>query len=329
MPNRVRTRRRRRWPWALAALSALIAVGGVAFYAASLARSFDSSKQTLESAFPDESTRPSAVPGEPGMPAPQNILLLGSDTRGAVGDDLGAIRGQRADTIMVVTIPASRDAVYVTSIMRDSWVPIAGFGEAKVNAALSYGRVPLMVQTVESLLGARIDRVAIVDFEGFAGLTDALGGVQVDNEKAFSSLGQDFAAGPIRLDGDAALAYVRARYPFADGDYQRVRNQQSYLKGLIGGLLDSDTLLNPARLSESVSAITPYLTVDAGVDSAYLAGLALQLPSLRSGDLRFFSVPTSGTGTSADGQSIVLVDWAKLETLRGAFAADNLGTYAP
>ena len=322
--------RRRLWPKILLILALVVAavVAGGGIYVASLAASFDSGKETFESVFPDESTRPSAAPeAADGEAVAQNILLLGSDTRGEAGDDLDAIRGQRADTIMVAHIPADRKHVYVMSIMRDSWVDIAGHGQAKVNAALSYGGVPLMVQTVESIINARIDHVALIDFEGFKGLTDALGGVVVNNPEEFTRGSTHYATGPIELDGEDALGFVRERYSFTDGDYQRVRNQQAYIKGVLSSVLSAETLLNPAKLSSVVGAMAPYLTVDKDLDAGYLAGLALQMPSLRPDDVTFFTAPTTGTGTSSDGQSIVVLDAAKLELLRAAFAADDLGAY--
>ena len=72
------------------------------------------------------------------------------------------------------------------SIMRDSWVEIPGRGDNKINAALAIGGVPLTVQTVENLLDTRIDHVAVLNFEGFAAITDVLGGVTVNNERAFT-----------------------------------------------------------------------------------------------------------------------------------------------
>ncbi|MCU1438811.1 MAG: transcriptional regulator [Naasia sp.] len=325
--------KRRWWSWALLAIAGVLVLGAgtAGVYIASLAASFDNGTGTLESAFPEESSRPApaATPTD-GQPGPaQNILLVGTDTRGQVGDDLDAIRGQRADTIMVAHIPADRKHVYVVSVMRDSWVQIPGHGDAKANAALSFGGMPLLVQTVESLLGSRIDHVAVVDFEGFRGMTDALGGVQVVNEKAFSGSGHSFAVGPISLEGDSALTYVRERYSFTDGDYQRVRNQQAYIKGVMNTVLSGGTLLNPARVSGLVRSIAPYLTVDEGLDSGYIAGLAMQMSSLRAADVSFLAVPTSGTGASADGQSIVNLDQQRLAQLQQAFAADDLAAYRP
>jgi LCP family protein required for cell wall assembly len=71
---------------------------------------------------------------------------------------------QRADTIMLVHLPADRQRVYVISFPRDSWVRIPGHGKAKINAAFSFGGPPLLISTVERLTRARIEHFAIVDF---------------------------------------------------------------------------------------------------------------------------------------------------------------------
>jgi LCP family protein required for cell wall assembly len=309
---------------------ALIVVAVVGTYAFTLSRTFDDKTETIEEAFPDETTRPPVTEGTAG--AAQNILLLGSDTRGEVDEDIDALRGQRSDTIMVLHVPADRKHAYVMSIMRDSWVDIPGKGSAKVNAALSYGGVPLVVQTVEGLISARIDHVAIIDFEGFKGLTDALGGVEVDNPIPFSPKhlkGAFFPQGKVTLSGEQALAFVRERYAFADGDFQRARNQQIYLKAVMGKLLSRDTLTDPAKISATVAAISPYLKVDKALDSGYVAGLGLELRSLRTEDITFFTAPTAGTGTSPDGQSIVKLDFDELAVVQEAFRTDTLQNYTP
>lgn len=321
-------RRRRRWPWIVAAavlVTALTGAGIVAAYLFSLANSYSAGVTTLpdDQAFPDAEVRPDLTETDA-----TNILLLGSDTRGEVGDDLESIRGQRADTIMVVHIPADAQSIQVMSIMRDNWVPLAGHGEAKINAALAYGGVPLVIQTVEGLIDTRIDHVAIVDFEGFAGVTDALGGVTVENTVAFTRDGMDFPQGSITLDGAGALTFVRERYAFPDGDYQRVRNQQAYIKGLMTTVLSSATLSDPGKISALVAAISPYLTVDSGLDTTTVGSLGFTLRDVRPDDVTFFTSPTRGTGTSADGQSIVLPDWDGLEEVAEAFRTDTVADYA-
>jgi len=329
--------KRRGWRIAIIAIGAVVLlVGGVAgVYAWTLSNTFDSQTVKIPDVFPDEASRPPAPTGEAATgdgATGQNILLLGSDTRGANDGSIADITGQRSDTIMVVHVPANRKNIYVMSIMRDSWLEIPGHGEAKINAAMSYGGVPLAVQTIEGLLGARIDHVAIVDFTGFKGITDALGGVDIDNPVGFDSSslpGRYFAEGTQRLNGTEALAFVRERYAFSDGDFQRARNQQAFIKAVLAKSLTAETLTNPGRISGLVGAVAPYLAVDDGLNAAYVAGLAVQLRDVRVGDVTFFTLPTMGTGTSSDGQSIVIIDQDKLKAVQQSFQSDTLDAYQP
>jgi LCP family protein required for cell wall assembly len=311
----------------LVLISALmvVAFGVVGLYVVNLSSTFDSAKKIqVEEVFPDEESRPAVS-----VNASQNVLLMGSDSRSDVSEDIDDVTGTRSDTMMVVHISANRDSVQVMSIMRDSWVDIPGHGKAKMNAALSLGGVPLAVQTIEGLIGSRIDRVAIVDFEGFKGITDALGGVEIDNPVAFDSShmpGKNFALGLNTLTGAEALAFVRERYAFTDGDYQRVRNQQIYIKGVLRTILSAETLTNPVTINNLVSSIAPFLTVDAGLTSAYAAGLGFELRSIRMDDMAFFTMPTLGTGMQGD-QSVVNVDWDQVAVIQQHFRDDTLSGY--
>ena len=276
--------------------------------------------------------RPAAVQLAAGEQAPINILLLGSDSRettdrNAVAEDL---QGFRSDAIMVAQISPDRRHLTVMSIMRDNWVEIQGHGEAKINAAVAYGGLPLAVNTVENFIGARIDHVALIDFESFKGLTDAVGGVTVRNDVAFTSRHGGFAfdQGDVELNGEQALGFVRERYAFADGDYQRARNQQAYLKGLTQKVMSSETLRNPGRLVDTFQALKPHLILDQGLDLGAAVALGYDMRDLRSDDIEFFTSPTLGTGTSTDGQSIVLPDWAEMANVRAAFQSGTLDEYA-
>ncbi|MDJ1370031.1 LCP family protein [Gulosibacter molinativorax] len=281
--------------------------------------------ETIENAFPDENLRPDAFDGDE---APLNILLLGSDSREDSSDSLLTDLGSRADTIMVAHISGDRESIQLMSIMRDSYVEIPGHGEMKINAALSLGGVPLMVQTVEGLIDQRIDHVAMIDFNGFKGVTDALGGVTVHNQYEFSSAGYDFPIGPITLDGEQALVFVRERYSFTDGDYQRVANQQLYLKAVMSELISRDTLTNPGKLNDLLSSVTPYVATDSSLDGTAMFNLATSMTSIRTRDVNSFTLPTTGTGMEGD-QSVVYVDWDELETVREKFATDDLAGYHP
>src|SRR5690606_2503774 len=142
------------------------------------------------------------------------------------------VTGQRSDVMMLVHIPADRSGVYIMSFPRDLYVDIPGHGKDRINAALAFGGVPLTVTTVENYTGVPIDHVALIDFEGVKSLVDSLGGVEVDVPQDFESGGHRFTEGTQHVDGEQALAFVRARKNFADGDFQRNRNQQSLLKGI-------------------------------------------------------------------------------------------------
>ncbi|SEI41575.1 transcriptional attenuator, LytR family [Arthrobacter sp. yr096] len=311
--------------------AAVLIVGLVAgAYVFNLAQTFNSGTTKIDNAFPEESTRPQKAAGNTAM----NILVMGSDTRGSseVDVETDASTDQRADTLMLVHIPADRKKVYAVSLMRDLWIDIPGKGESKINAALAYGGVPLMVQTVESLFQQRIDHVAMIDFEGFKGLTDALGGVEVDVKIPFAPnsgpmAGHVYEAGKQTFNGDEALAFVRERKAFSDGDYQRVRNQQAYLKSIMSKVIARETLTNPVTISNMVSAVSPFVSVDKSFDAAAIGNLALGMKDVRAQDTVMFTLPTLGTGTSADGQSIVLADTTAISDIAAALSKDQLDSY--
>ncbi|WP_247826380.1 LCP family protein [Arthrobacter antioxidans] len=311
----------------LVVVAALVAGG----YLFSLAQSFDQNSQTIESAFPVEESRPTVAPEAEGA---VNILLLGSDSRAAAEEpgDVAAVgpSDSRADTMMLMHIPADRQGIQVMSIMRDTWTDIPGHGEAKINAAMGLGGVPLVVQTVEGMFNVRVDHVASIDFEGFKGLTNALGGVEVDNPVAFQSRGSGgeyFAAGPITLQGESALKFVRERYAFSDGDYQRVRNQQLFVKSVIGKVLTADTLTDPQKVYRVVDQMSPFVAVDDSLDAGTVGSLAVSLRSVRSDSIDFFTLPNLGIGTSTDGQSIIVKDDAAIAQVGEALQNDSLAEY--
>lgn len=308
------------WIVLAATVIVVVAIGGAFVWG--LWSKLDSVTRLSEPISGDYEGRPDAATSDESGAAPLNILLLGSDSRDEGGDLLSTV-GERADTIMVAHIPADRSSVQIVSILRDSWVSIDGYGKAKINAAYSYGSVPLMVQTVEQIIGQRVDHVALIDFEGFQGLTDALGGVSVYNEVEFSSGGHDFPAGQLTLDGEQALLFVRERYAFTDGDYQRARNQQAYLRAVTGQVLSAQTLTDPARIAEVLGATAPYITVDAALTTPAITELALSLRDVRRDDIGFFTAPTAGTGWEGD-QSVVYLDWGRIAQLQQAFDEESL-----
>ena len=254
-----------------------------------------------------------------------NILLLGSDTRS--GSEAALVSGSRADTIMLMHIPADGKGVYLVSIMRDTWVNIPGYGPAKINAALNYGGISLQVATVENLVGVKIDHVAEMEFEGFKSLVNSVGGVDVQVPFDFDINAWSFHQGIQHLDGGAALAFVRARYQFADGDYQRVRNQRAFLRGLYSTMKAKGALNNVASFQSAVESVAGYVRVDQGLDAMQIAQIAA--PVLTSGDttMRMTTLPNAGPGWSYDGQSIVLVSQAANAQLANALQHDTMDQF--
>lgn len=254
-----------------------------------------------------------------------NILLLGSDTRS--GSEAALVSGSRADTIMLMHIPADGKGVYLVSIMRDTWVNIPGYGPAKINAALNYGGISLQVATVENLVGVKIDHVAEMEFEGFKSLVNSVGGVDVQVPFDFDINAWSFHQGIQHMDGGAALAFVRARYQFADGDYQRVRNQRAFLRGLYSTMKAKGALNNVASFQSAVESVAGYVRVDQGLDAMQIAQIAA--PVLTSGDttMRMTTLPNAGPGWSYDGQSIVLVSQAANAQLANALQHDTMDQF--
>lgn len=305
-------------------------VGAGLGLASKFGRAFEKTT-TIASAFPDEEDRPVKDPGDTSI----NILLLGADGGPGKGkrkaiDPNATETDRRSDSMMLVHVPETRDKVYVISMLRDTWVNIPGHGEAKINAAMAFGGVPLLVQTLESQLDTRIDHVAIIDFQGFRDLTTAIGGVTVDNDFDFVAHDTDYhyPKGKVHIEGDRALRFVRERKSFPDGDYQRVRNQQKFLKAVFGKVLSGETLSNPAKLFKVVDSIAPYISMDEEFsDPALLTGLGLQLKNVRASDIVSFTLPNKGGGWSADGQSIVLPDYDAIAALGEALRNDTVDEF--
>ncbi|MEE1620746.1 LCP family protein [Zafaria sp. J156] len=331
-PAARKPRKRRPVVVVIVSLLVLVAVAGaIAFgYLFSLMNSFESKAQRIESVFPSDAARPETSDANKDA---LNFLLIGSDVRGGSGEteDLPSVpNGGRSDTMMLVNIPGDRSSINVMSVMRDTWVEIPGQGSHKINAALAFGGIPLLVETLEGMFEVPIDHVAIIDFEGFQSLTDALGGVTVNNPRAFTSTGsqgEHFPAGPVLLDGESALKFVRERKQFSDGDYSRVANQQLFLKSLMSSFLTPDTLLNPGRISTIVDEFSPYVSVDEGLGGAEIGQLAVGLRDVRSGDVHAFTLPNRGVGRSADGQSIVVNDPEAVGAIGEALRDDALTAY--
>ena len=264
-----------------------------------------------------ETTQPSTKPVE-GKKDPINILMLGSDSRASGGDPTNwQAGGQRSDVMMLIQISGDRNSVNVMSIPRDSWVPIDGHGDAKINAAFSWGGPELAISTVQNLTGVTIDHFAIVDFASFEKLTDELGGVNIAT-----------ASGEKHMNGTEALTFVRERHSLPQGDFDRVRRQQAWIKSILSAVFENGALKSPTKVASLINIVLDYSAVDQGINFDYMAGLALEVKDLRPAGVQFITAPYTGTGRSPDGaQSIVVLDRGKLDPLMEAWRNDDVAAY--
>jgi len=255
-------------------------------------------------------------------------LLVGSDSRQGLTPDQqaelatgGDIGNGRTDTILLVHVPAigSSTPTTMVSLPRDSYVPIPGYGEDKINAAFSVGGAALLAQTVEQATGLRLDHYAEIGFDGFAVLVDAVGGVTMCPTEPISDplAGIDLPAGCQKLDGRNALGFVRSRAtPRADLD--RMNNQRQFMSALLHRSASPAVLLNPLRWYPMAHAATGALTVNDGDHIWDLARLAWAL----RGDITTTTVPI-GEFTGSDSGSVVVWNSDAAGQLFAALASDS------
>ena len=187
-------------------------------------------------------------PGTRAALAPQHGLLLSKPTTVLI---LGADRTGHSDSLQLVHTDPGRHLVSTLSLPRDLLVPIPGrAGRAKLNQAYAEGGAPLAVRTVTGLTGLRVNHAVIVDFAGFRGLVDALGGITIDSPEAirsrFDGITYRFPKGRQTLDGRRALAYARVRKNAlnpADSDVSRGVHQQQVLRAIRHELVSPRSLL--------------------------------------------------------------------------------------
>ncbi|MGB3186559.1 MAG: LCP family protein [Ornithinimicrobium sp.] len=308
------------------AILALLIVGIGAGYLAFLNNKV-STNLTYEPLMPDD-TEP--VTTESGTVLPQpidrpeaagdalNYLVVGTDTR-----DPNAERG-RSDVIVLMHISDDRERVDLIHFPRDYFVDIPGSSRPnKINAAFSFGGAPLLVETIQPLVGVPIDSLAIVDFESFKALTDAVGGVDVNVAEASPG----FPEGMMEMDGDTGLEFVRERYALSQGDISRGQRQQAFIKAVMLKALARETLTNPARLSEVVDAATQNLTVDDNLDIGQMRSLAFSMRGVRGDDINFITAPWEGIANDPVAGSIVVPATDQLNVLVEHLQNDTMESY--
>ena len=171
-----------------------------------------------------------------------------------------------------------------------------------------------------------MDHVMLIDFEGFIQLTDDLDGVTVTNKTAFTSHGHDYPKGKITIQGSKALWFVRERHALPRGDLDRAENQRKVLKAIVQKGLSAGVVSDPATFTRFIGNVAKNVTVDNSLSDEEIRRTAFSL-RLTGKDLTLLQAPISGSGTSPDGQSILVVNTEQLAELSTALQEDTMAAY--
>lgn len=272
------------------------------------------------------------TPDSPG----RTYLVVGSDSRADLSAaerkrlGTGSAAGQRTDTIMMLHVPSGGGPTTLISLPRDSYVPIPGHGQNKINAAYAFGQAPLLIETVEKSTGVRIDDYVETGLGGFATIVDALGGVRLcpkfdmNDRDAHINLKKGCQV----MDGKTALGYARARHSDPRGDLGRVERQRETLAAISKKTLSPGTLLQPWRAFPAAKAGGGALTVDKGTSVIGVAKFVLAMRAVSGGGGISMTVPISNPNLPTSSGSAV--QWDRTQALRlfGAIKANDMKTVA-
>ncbi len=249
-----------------------------------------------------------------------NYLLVGTDSRAGVDPDNpnagvifgDGVSGERTDTMVILHVGDGENLMM--AVPRDLFVTIDPTGEEqRINAAIQQGPDAL-VRTIAANLDLPIHHYIEVDFAGFLGVVDAVGGVVVDfPHPAIDTASGLFIpeAGPQRLNSDQALAYVRSRHytELIDGetvtdptaDLGRVSRQQDFLRTVFA---DVGAARNPVTVNRVVSAVSGNVRIDDRLGFFGLVDLARQMGGLNPETI---VLPVRG-GTTDGGASVLFLE---------------------
>lgn len=293
-------RRRRRDPlWArlLVIIGAVLMVSSGGLIAGSKALIKNATSTIRQGNLLGEAGKTEAEGGN-NLSGPIDLLLLGVDVRGSWGPN-----ETRPDSIIILHIPATHDRAYLVSIPRDTEAQIPPFpkskypgGTDKVNAAFFFGAqngsgwsggTALLAQTIKKLTGVSFDGAAIIDFNGFRSVIDALGTIPMCVDQQVTSHHMVWVDGKPMWNSDAektgkkmtpivhkvgcremqgweALDYSRQRYGLKNGDYDRQRHQQQLLKAMAAKAISGGVMTNPLKLNALLKAAGKAFTLDTG-----------------------------------------------------------------
>jgi LCP family protein required for cell wall assembly len=254
------------------------------------------------------------IPGlTPADSGPTNILIVGSDSRSNLTDPNAkiqfgsgsAVAGQRSDVTLILHIDPGSKQASVLSIPRDLYVPIAGANRSdRINSSFGNGPQQL-IQTIQADLGIPINHYVSMNFDGFQGLVNAVGGIDVNfpypARDAFSGLNIT-RPGCQHLDGAAALSLARSRdYEYfvdgkghfdGEGDLGRIRRQHTFIRILMAKAISAG-IHNPITANSLISSAVHDVTIDDKLSTDDILGLVLRFRSLSPNDLVTYTLPTT------------------------------------
>ncbi|HJR19486.1 MAG TPA: LCP family protein [Actinomycetota bacterium] len=240
----------------------------------------------------------------------QNILVLGSDRRDVVDkaqQDERAFRGgsgRRADTILVVHVPADHASATILSFPRDLRVRIPGrSGFSKINAAYNGGTVDgkklngpdLMMETIRRHTGLKIHHYVEINFASFQKIVDAVGGVRLCVDRPYDDKESGLIvekAGCQVYGGKLALSYVRMRKQDPRGDFGRIERQQQFMRVLMSKVTSIGVLADPLAIRKLADAVAAGVITDEELDLGEVQGIANKLADYKQSNVDFRVVPS-------------------------------------
>ena len=213
-----------------------------------------------------------------------NIMLIGQDRR--PGEERS-----RSDSMILVTLNPQKNAIQLTSFMRDLYVQIPGYKDNRLNVAYRYGDVKLMNETFKVNFGLEFDGNVMVDFDEFTEIIEVLGGVTLEMTSAEAKYmnkhsSNKFQEGENYLNADDALTFTRMRYA-AGGDYGRTDRQRRVLTALAESIRGADVW----KLLSLVDQILPHISTnldDAEILRCIKVGAAILA---KGGEIQTFRIP--------------------------------------
>lgn len=216
-----------------------------------------------------------------------NVYISGIDTSGKISNV------SRSDANILATVNTKTKTVLLTSIPRDYYVTLhSKKAKDKLTHSGIYG-VKETVSTVEDLFGTDINYYVRVNFTTLIKLVDTLGGVDVNSDYNFTAQGYKFVKGTNHLNGEKALAFSRERHAFADGDRQRVKNQQIVMEAIMKKVLSSTTILT--KYTSILSSLSGSFQTNVAQDD--ISKLVKDQLNDMSG-WKFETISVNGTGAS-------------------------------